>query len=126
MTTEEDVDNKITDTLWMNPGSTGLVTRDSHSLWRYVIDFERIKEAPLNYNDDPRTTLFPTNEDYEKGRVASITERLLRSQATTLDEFYELLKDANEISEQIKDLPVVEQKKRPFIRRGPERGGGVK
>ena len=45
-------------------------------------------------------------EGAERARVATTTERLIRTQTATLKEFAEVLEDADEIADAIKDLEV--------------------
>jgi len=126
LTSEDLVDEKITDALWKAPGSTGLVTDASHYAYRYVLDFERVKHTPNIYADDPES-LVPTPHDMERARVATTAERLIRTQATDLNEFFHLLEDADSIADDIKDVPIDEYKPPPRNyqqRRQQPRGGG--
>jgi len=105
--TDEEVDAKIDDALWEQPGSTGLVTNESHWYWRYVLDFERAKETPSMYQDDPYS-IVPTEAEQERARVATTTERLIRTQAPDLTAFHQVMENAREVADAIKDLEVTE------------------
>ena len=56
----------------------------------------------------------------EAARVATTTERLMRTQAAHLTEYHAILDDAADIADAIQDLEVQVMKPRPFVKRGPK------
>lgn len=110
LTSDAKIDEKINDSLWIKPASTGLLTDESHVFWRYVADVDR-----HTYNPPDFSTILPTSRDRERARVATMTERLIRTQSKDMAEYHDALKSAADLSEVIKDLDVnyVKARKRP-------------
>ncbi|KAJ8610351.1 hypothetical protein CTAYLR_003881 [Chrysophaeum taylorii] len=109
LTTDDLVDEKITDVLWEAPASTGLVTDHSHYFWRYIAEVER-----FDFNPPDLSVLTPTAASRERQRVATLTERLIRTHSVDLNEYHKVLDDASEIAEAIKDLKPQHQEPRFF------------
>ena len=82
------IDAKITPELFSGPpASTGLVTRESHAWWRYAAKVDG--RPDLSTEDE-----LLLNRDEEATRVATTTERLIRTQAAHPREFHRVLDDA--------------------------------
>lgn len=94
------------------PASTGLVTKESHAWWRYAASVDG--RAELSAADE-----LLLNRDDEVTRVATTTERLVRTQASTAAEFHRVLDDGADIAEAIADLDVQQMEPRKFRPRGP-------
>ena len=107
------IDAKITPELFSGPpASTGLVTRESHAWWRYAAQVDG--RPDLSTEDE-----LLLNRDEEQTRVATTTERLIRTQAAHPREFHRVLDDGAAIAEAIADLDVQHLKPRVFRPRGP-------
>ena len=107
------IDAKITPELFSGPpASTGLVTRESHAWWRYAAQVDG--RPDLSAEDE-----LLLNRDEEATRVATTTERLIRTQAAHPREFHRVLDDGAAIAEAIADLDVQHLKPRVFRPRGP-------
>ena len=107
------IDAKITPELFSGPpASTGLVTRESHAWWRYAAKVDG--RPDLSTEDE-----LLLNRDEEQTRVATTTERLIRTQAAHPREFHRVLDDGAAIAEAIADLDVQHLKPRVFRPRGP-------
>ena len=107
------IDAKITAELFSGPpASTGLVTRESHAWWRYAAQVDG--RPDLSTEDE-----LLLNRDEEQTRVATTTERLIRTQAAHPREFHRVLDDGAAIAEAIADLDVQHLKPRVFRPRGP-------
>ena len=107
------IDAAITPELFSGPpASTGLVTKESHAWWRYAASVDG--RAELSAADE-----LLLNRDDEVTRVATTTERLVRTQASTAAEFHRVLDDGADIAEAIADLDVQQMEPRKFRPRGP-------
>ena len=94
------IDAKITPELFSGPpASTGLVTRESRAWWRYAAQVDG--RPDLSAEDE-----LLLNRDEEATRVATTTERLIRTQAAHPREFHRVLDDGAAIAEAIADLDV--------------------
>ena len=116
---DDAIDAKITEELFAEPGSTGLVTAESHFYWRYAA----VVDADVGKGTPPPEDLALLKADAAKAeaaRVATTTERLMRTQAAHLTEYHAILDDAADIADAIQDLEVQVMKPRPFVKRGPK------
>ena len=116
---DDAIDAKITEELFAEPGSTGLVTAESHFYWRYAA----VVDADVGKGRPPPEDLALLKADAAKAeaaRVATTTERLMRTQAAHLTEYHAILDDAADIADAIQDLEVQVMKPRPFVKRGPK------
>ena len=106
------IDAKITPELFSGPpASTGLVTRESHAWWRYAATVD----GPARTSAEDELLL---NRDEEATRVATTTERLIRTQAAHPREFHRVLDDGAAIAGAIADLDVQHLGPRVFRPRG--------
>ena len=114
------IEAKITEALFAAPGSTGLVTAQSHFYWRYHADFADDTGKGTPPADDIALLRQSDAAVAEATRRATTTERLIRTQAKHLTEYHEILEDADDIADAIQDLEVQVMKPRPFVKRGPK------
>ena len=96
-----------------------MVTAESHFYWRYAA----VVDADVGKGTPPPEDLALLKADAAKAeaaRVATTTERLMRTQAAHLTEYHAILDDAADIADAIQDLEVQVMKPRPFVKRGPK------
>jgi len=102
-----DLDARLTESFFDEPGTTGLMTMHTHSLMRYVAD---ASHDGTNEKSPGLDVLDLNPEAQERMRVATVTESLIRTQTNTLKEYYENLQDAAEIADAVKDMEHTVQK----------------
>ena len=93
------------------------MTRESHAWWRYAAQVDG--RPDLSTEDE-----LLLNRDEEATRVATTTERLIRTQAAHPREFHRVLDDGAAIAEAIADLDV-QRHARLFRPRGPPPSKGM-